>query len=126
MLELLAENGMRYRDAGFNGYNSLKYQGLIEALGTGSDRLKIAIFLLENGADPNYPQSDGMTPIHSMYARENERDLFDIFKCAMEHGLDVNREYDRGTLLHYFMCLNPSGCEREIWYLQQNTIGTPL
>ncbi|HUS81592.1 MAG TPA: ankyrin repeat domain-containing protein [Armatimonadota bacterium] len=83
---------------------------------TGSPRLRpeIVALLLEHGADPNYRDRAGGTPLnivcHQTYA-EGTPEIVDIL---LAHGADPNaRDFDGYTPLH--LCINTSG------YLDERT-----
>lgn len=63
-----------------------------------SDFAKI-IFLLENGADPNIPDDEGLTPLHVWAKARNEERYA---QALVEHGANINQQDGlKRTPLHY-------------------------
>jgi ankyrin repeat protein len=58
--------------------------------------LKIIKRLIDKGADPTEPDSEGMTPL-DVAAGEGHKN---IVKYLLKYGVDVNQESDGGTALH--------------------------
>lgn len=79
-LKLLAEHG-----ADMSAMGTTRRSAMYMAVGHGGEKtMQCLKVLLENGGDPNLPDSDGEPPLHRAY-REGHREAFELL---LDHGAD--------------------------------------
>jgi ankyrin repeat protein len=81
-------------------------------LNCGTKKFKLALFLLEHGADPVLADKDGDTPLHNAASAGN----LELMEWLLRHGAAVNARNRSGETPLYYACHNEKSAELLLRY----------